>query len=1084
MVLVGYFLKKLYFCRSSVCKNPHTTRKKIIIINNKQINNKKQMKKLLTLFALAIMLGVQNANAFVHTALSGSNWNANEGPAKLFDGTTNTKWGTHDDDPYVVFKTSLPIKATSYKLVIAGDTHDHTGRNWKKWEIYAGNFSSEADATRDAAGWVLIDSKDENLPTAQFEEVPLTLSNADADNFYNYYKIEVKELSGDWTNYCQMDGFSFTDATYPLDKVDFTYVKGQSNTNNTNEGMNKLFDDCLTTKYCGNASNVAGADVCYAIVEASQAVYMWGYEMTTANDNEQYGRCVSKWSLYGSNDENAKNDATSSSWVQLSSLGGFVQQKNNYTQRFFCDKNTVGTAYKYFKVTLDDGGFVQLTKFNFCYDKYSTVTYDWYASSDDRKDPNDPNSDPNDSRKAVDWLLGRKWEGNNLAGNWVTIKTSDDTPHSVKSYSFTTHDDGRYGDRAPKSWTIEGSNDNSTWTTIDEVTDGKIDNLNYKTFDYTPSNVSDSFKYIKLTLNAMKGTGWTQVGEFHVVGACQTHTWVNTTYVAPTCVADGGGEQQCSVCGVTRLTGVEPATGNHTYDANGICTVCNQPNPNFMTLNEGFYEPTTVEQFNWLKAMIQGGATVNIRLTQDVDLTGFAGFGNGEEANDHIVPFSGEFDGGGHWLKNLNINVVKKNTGLFGLTNGANIHDLGFDKANVKVNGTQNVGIIVGNAKNTTFNRVAIMKGSKVEGFDHVGAFVGNTEGTCVISNCITDAEVYSTVYQAGGFVGTSSGLTLEKSLFLGSVRCGNGAGDVGGFISRIEKDNATTIQNNIMAATMLTTAKTTITPLVAQHTKTTYENNHVAASTIFKSTHNDASAELKAGMTMEFDDLNGYQGKTAPDADMKCKSFYTTTMGWDMTNDWKFIAAGQYPVLVWMEGTATQAVTVSDAGYATIVAEAELEIPEGVEVFAAQVNGSSVHLEPITGSIPAGEAVVVKANAGTYNFPYAVEYAAAVAGNELIAATEAVTANGTQYCLAAKNGAVGFYRVKEEIVIPAGKAYLVISAGVKSFYGFEEDEATAIEMVEGQSSMVNGSIFNLAGQRMSKAQKGINIINGKKVLY
>lgn len=1068
-----------------MCKNPHTTRKKIIIINNKQINNKKQMKKLLTLFATALMLLiVQNANAIVYTALSGSNWDAGEGPAKLFDGKTDTKWGTYDDDPYVVFKTSLPIKATSYKLVIAGDTHTFTGRNWKKWEIYAGNFSSEADATRNAAGWVLIDSKDEDLPTGQFAEASLTLSNSDANNFYNYYKIEVKELAGGWNEYCQMDGFSFTDATYPLDKVDFTYITGHSNTNNTNEGMNNLFDDCLTTKYCGNASNVAGAEDCYAIVEASQAVYMWGYEMTTANDNEQYGRCVSKWSLYGSNDENAKNDANSSSWVQLSSLGGFVQQKNNYTQRFFCDKSTVGTAYKYFKVTLDDGGFIQLTKFNFCYDKNPVVTYSWLESTDTRGADADQNS-----RKAVDWTLNGKWGGSGgdaLAGKTLTIKTDDDTPHSVKSYSFTTHDDGSYTNRAPKEWRIEGSDDNSTWTTIDEVTGGDpIDNLNYKTFEFKPSNVSDAFKYIRLTLTSMKGNGYQQIGEFHVVGACQNHTWVNTTYVAPTCVADGGGEQQCSVCGVTRLTGVEPATGNHTYDANGICTVCNQPNPNFMALNNGFYEPTTVAQFNWLKAMIQGGATVNIRLTQDVDLAGFAGFGNGEEANDHIVPFSGEFDGGGHWLKNLYINVVKKNTGLFGLTNGANIHDLGFDKANVKVNGTQNVGIIVGNAKNTTFNRVAIMNGSKVEGFDHVGAFVGNTEGTCVISNCITDAEVYSTVYQAGGFVGTSSGLTLEKSLFLGSVRCGNGAGNVGGFISLIEKDNATTIQNNIMAATMLTTAKTTITPLVAQHTNSTYGNNYVAASTIFKSTHNDASAELKAGMTMEFDNLNGYQGKTATDEDMQCKSFYATTMGWDMTNDWKFIKVGEYPVLVWMEGeTPTQAVTVSDAGYATFVAEADLDIPEGVEVFAAQVNGNSVHLEPITGSIPEGEAVVVKANAGTYNFPYAVEYAAAVADNELIAATEAVTANGTQYCLAAKNGAVGFYRVKEEIVIPAGKAYLVISAGVKSFYGFEEDEATAIEMVEGQSSMVNGSIFNLAGQRMGKAQKGISIINGKKVLY
>ena len=31
---------------------------------------------------------------------------------------------------------------------------------------------------------------------------------------------------------------------------------------------------------------------------------------------------------------------------------------------------------------------------------------------------------------------------------------------------------------------------------------------------------------------------------------------------------------------------------------------------------------------------------------------------------------------------------------------------------------------------------------------------------------------------------------------------------------------------------------------------------------------------------------------------------------------------------------------------------------------------------------------------------------------------------------------------------------------------------------------MVNGqSIYNLAGQRMNKMQKGVNIINGKKIL-
>ena len=43
---------------------------------------------------------------------------------------------------------------------------------------------------------------------------------------------------------------------------------------------------------------------------------------------------------------------------------------------------------------------------------------------------------------------------------------------------------------------------------------------------------------------------------------------------------------------------------------------------------------------------------------------------------------------------------------------------------------------------------------------------------------------------------------------------------------------------------------------------------------------------------------------------------------------------------------------------------------------------------------------------------------------------------------------------------------------------------ATSIdEIVNGQSSMVNGNIYNLAGQRVSKATKGIFIKNGKKVV-
>ena len=79
----------------------------------------------------------------------------------------------------------------------------------------------------------------------------------------------------------------------------------------------------------------------------------------------------------------------------------------------------------------------------------------------------------------------------------------------------------------------------------------------------------------------------------------------------------------------------------------------------------------------------------------------------------------------------------------------------------------------------------------------------------------------------------------------------------------------------------------------------------------------------------------------------------------------------------------------------------------------------------------------------------------------------------------------IGFYHVDNaSFNLKANRAYLQSEgSGVKGFVIDFDDNATGIEtMINGQSSMVN-EIFNLAGQRLNKMQKGINIINGKKIL-
>ena len=148
------------------------------------------------------------------------------------------------------------------------------------------------------------------------------------------------------------------------------------------------------------------------------------------------------------------------------------------------------------------------------------------------------------------------------------------------------------------------------------------------------------------------------------------------------------------------------------------------------------------------------------------------------------------------------------------------------------------------------------------------------------------------------------------------------------------------------------------------------------------------------------------------------------------------------------------------------------------MKAYVAVLNNTWLDLTEIE-NVPESTPVVLK---GTYYNKLAQDLPAINIANDLKGADADVAADGTMYVLAKPAGEeVGFY--KAEGTIPAGKAYFQSASSVKAFF-FSGDDATGINEVNDQWSMVNGqSIYNLAGQRVSKMQKGINIINGKKVL-
>ena len=69
---------------------------------------------------------------------------------------------------------------------------------------------------------------------------------------------------------------------------------------------------------------------------------------------------------------------------------------------------------------------------------------------------------------------------------------------------------------------------------------------------------------------------------------------------------------------------------------------------------------------------------------------------------------------------------------------------------------------------------------------------------------------------------------------------------------------------------------------------------------------------------------------------------------------------------------------------------------------------------------------------------------------------------------------------------IGANKAYILASsipAEVKNFTFVFEDETTGITETRQATREEVEAIFNLSGQKLNKMQRGINIVNGKKVI-
>ena len=180
---------------------------------------------------------------------------------------------------------------------------------------------------------------------------------------------------------------------------------------------------------------------------------------------------------------------------------------------------------------------------------------------------------------------------------------------------------------------------------------------------------------------------------------------------------------------------------------------------------------------------------------------------------------------------------------------------------------------------------------------------------------------------------------------------------------------------------------------------------------------------------------------------------------------------------------------TIHSSGYSTFSVPVDVEIPTEVTAYYAESqDGENVKMLSIDSKIPANTGVVIKGE-GTVNFTITSD-ATALDNNLLkpVIAAKAVTAekDNQVFILTTVGKDTGFYPLSATSnTIGGHKSYLEIPATSSARLNIVWNETvTGIDSIEGIEKTQNAeSIYNLAGQKLLKVQKGINIINGKLIV-
>ncbi len=497
----------------------------------------------------------------------------------------------------------------------------------------------------------------------------------------------------------------------------------------------------------------------------------------------------------------------------------------------------------------------------------------------------------------------------------------------------------------------------------------------------------------------------------------------------------------------------------HSF-TDGFCTICGAIDETYMAANaDGYFEIANEKQLVWFAAYVnEVNAAAKGTLTDNIALT--KAWTN--PIGNASVAYTGKFDGQGKAITGFDQTATTTHNGLFGNINGATVQNFSISGS---LTSDKNYCGVIGLSKGSSkIKGIHSSLNLDIQFKGWAGGVVGGADGYIVIEECSFDGTLNTHNFDdsKGGILGYANGATIKNCLFSGTI-VGEAKQHYGGILGYVNNNAFGGVQNclSIGSVTTTNTSHNGVAAIIGNmNTSTKVDgifNNYWLTGSSYAGNNGAKAPDAEAPFEVTAEQL------TSGEVAYKLGAAWSQLLGTDNT-----------PVL----GTDAPVSYVGDASYATLYDTTTGYTLNGdVKAFVAVLNTSWLDLNEID-NIPAGTPVVLK---GSYYNKLAADLPAINVANNLKGTDADTVADGTMYILANGSNGVGFYQATTGSTIAAGKAYYQSTSGVKAFF-FDGDDATGIADLK-DSKDSKDLIYNLAGQRLGKMQKGINIVGGKKVL-